>query len=190
MHMFIMFIDLNIQYVTYIEYILILRFPWGQGWPRMPSAGKTHNACLSDPFRCGPQVNATICHDSWGGATGWDWGIKPPFEHRNARVKLPTLTQAVSQHQWISSSGWWDQGHPFAPFAWTFGMGSRWSCKWCLAVMEDLMAFAGFLWINSMLEDKGTRSLGGGFQDVLVSPLLGEDVQFDQHVFRWVETTH
>ena len=113
-----------------------------------------------------------------------------PFEHRNARVKLPTVTQAVSQHQWISSSGWWDQGHPFAPLAWTFGMGSRWSCKWCLAVMEDLMAFAGFFWINSMLEDKGTRSLAGGFQDVLVSPLLGEDVQFDQHFFRWVETTH
>ena len=36
----------------------------------------------------------------------------------------------------------------------------------------------------------GGGFLGGGFKHFLFSPLFGEDVQFDEHIFRGVETTN
>ena len=46
--------------------------------------------------------------------------------------------------------------------------------------------------INPILREKSRHSrLGGGFKDLLFSPLLGEMIQFDYIIFfKWVETTN
>ena len=44
--------------------------------------------------------------------------------------------------------------------------------------------------VHSTTAMKNKQFLGGGFIFFIFSPLFGQDVQFDEYFFRWVETTN